>query len=227
MNDTCIINYSTGRFIRGQNRLFEECKRVGYKGDFLLFNEQNILPNCPPHSKVPYGFKPYAMKEAQRLGYRYILWCDASVYPEKPMDLAFDIIKDLGYLFFPGGWNTGTWCSDAALETLGITRKEAFEIPHMVAGCQGLDLGNTKVRAYLDRYYQCANDGITFHGAWTNEHGQVSKDPRVKGHRHDQTAASVISWKLGMRDWKINMLVYDERGEAIRHEETIFVVRSS
>lgn len=226
MTDTCVVNYATGWFVKGQNRLRQACLDVGYKGDFLLFNEENPL-KCPPHSQVPYAFKPYAMKEAQARGYTKLLWCDASVYPEKPLTPVWELLDEQGYMFLPGGWNTGQWCSDAALATLGITREEAFEIPHMVAGCQALDLENPKAKAYLDRYYELANDGVTFHGAWTNERQQVSKDPRVKGHRHDQTAASVIAWKLGMMNWKPNWLIYDERGTVPRRPEMVFVVRSA
>jgi len=237
MTDTVIINYATGYFTRGQNRLREESLRQGYEGDFLFFNEENVL-KCPPHSEVPYGFKPYAMKEAQKAGYRYLLWCDASVYPVAPVSKAFDIIKELGYLLMPGGWNTGQWCSDPALQKLGITREQAFEIPHPVAGCQGLDLDSAKSRYYLDRYFELANDGVTFYGypkasgitfaeTYHNVNGQASPDKRVKGHRHDQTAAGVIAWKLGMRDWKPNVIMYDETGAGPRKDSIIFLVRSA
>ena len=235
MSDTCIINYATGEYIRGQMRLEQECRAQGYDGDFLLFNENNILPNCPKHHLAPYAFKPYAMKEAQANGYRYLLWCDSSVYPVAPIDRAFAIIREVGYMFLPGGWNTGQWCSDQALVTLGITREEAFKTPHMVAGCQGLDLNKTRARQYLDRYYELANDGVTFIGVpglalsntYTNEQHQVRKDEGVKGHRHDQTAASITAWKLGMRDWKPNVIMYDQTGTGKRKDTTIFLVRSA
>jgi hypothetical protein len=50
--------------------------------------------------------------------------------------------------------------------------------------------------------------GISFRGIppgrpWTdsrsNRDGLLSSDPRVKGHRHDQTAASLIAYELNMR----------------------------
>lgn len=235
MTDTCIINVGTGWFERGQRRLVDECHRQGYEGDFLLFNDNNILLQFPPHHLAPYAFKPYAMKAAQAKGYRYLLWCDSSVYPVAPVERAFDLIRENGYMFLPGGWNCGQWCADPALATLGVTREQAFKIPQMVAGCQGLDLNNAKARAYLDRYYELAGDGVTFIGVpglaldktYTNRENQCSKDPGVKGHRHDQTAASVIAWKLGMRDWKPNVVMYDESGVGKRKDTTIFLVRSA
>lgn len=226
MTDTCIINYATDHFLKGQKRLVDTCREQGYEGNFLLFNEKNPL-KCPQHSKTPYAFKPYAMKAAFVKGYRYLLWCDSSVYPVAPVERAFALIREVGYMFLPGGWNTGQWCSDAALVTLGITREDAFKIPHMVAGCQGLDMNEPKSRAYLDKWYELAGDGITFRGAWTNKKHEVSIDDKVLGHRHDQTAASVVAWKLGLRDWKPNVIMYDQTGFGQRKETTIFLVRSA
>jgi hypothetical protein len=226
MSDTCVVNYSSGWFVRGQQRLKQACLDVGYKGDFLLFNDENPL-KCPPHSQVPYGFKPYAMKEAQKRGYRFILWCDSSVYPERPLDAVWALLREQGYMFLQCGHNCGTWCTDVALQVLGIDRELAFTLPQLVGGCQALDLQNELARKYLDRWFELANDGLSFHGDWTNEHGQVSKAPRVKGHRHDQVIGSLIAYQLGMTDFKGNWLIYDERGTVPRRPEMIFVVRSA
>lgn len=56
---------------------------------------------------------------------------------------------------------------------------------------------------------------------------RLKHDAGVKGHRHDQTSASVTAWKLGMRDWKSNVILYDESGCGRRKETTIFLVRSA
>ena len=230
MSETCIINYASGGpdsvFARGQKRLVNECLKQGYKGDFLLFNEDNPL-RCPPHPQVPYAFKPHAIRRAAELGYRYLLWCDSSVFPVKPLERVWEILREDGYLFFMCGWKSGEWCSDAALETLGVTRDEAMEMDQLVGGCQALDLGNMLCRAYLNRWYELSNDGISFIGDWTNERHQVSDDPRVKGHRHDQVCASIIAWELGMRNFRPGLILYDESGTGEMKPETLFVVRSA
>lgn len=229
MNETCIVNYASGSrdslFRRGQRRLVEECKAVAYEGDFLLFNDENPL-DCPPHGQVPYAFKPHAMKVAADRGYRFLLWCDCSVFPVRPLDRAFEIMRELGYMFLMCGWKAGEWCSDAALGPLGVTREETLKMDQLIGGCQGLDLSSARSRYYLERWYDLSRDGITFPGAWTNENGQVSADKRVLGHRHDQVAASIIAWKLGMRDFKPGLLLYDETGNTPLTDTTIFVVRS-
>jgi len=223
MTDKCVINFANNWFVKGQQRLKETFRQQGYDGDFLFFNGEHEL-SCPRHSESPYAFKAYALVHAQSKGYRYVLWVDSSVYAVKPVQLAFDRIEQDGHLLLNGGWNTGQWCSDAALETLGITREESFGYPHMMACVMGLDLQTTKARLFLQRYYDLANDGITFRGAWTNKNHEVSDDDRVLGHRHDQTAASVVATKLGMK-FTDNLLVYDETGDTPVPETAIFVLR--
>ena len=223
MSDTCVVNFANNWFVKGQCRLKETFRRHGYNGDFLLFNSEQEL-GCPPHSEAPYAFKAYALKLAQDKGYHYVLWVDSSVYAVKSVQLAFVRIERDGYLFLNGGWNTGQWCSDAALETLGITREDSFGYPHMMACVMGLDLHESTAQHFLQRYYELANDGVTFKGAWTNKNHEVSDDERVLGHRHDQTAASVIATKLGMK-LTDNLLVYDETGDTQIPETAIFVLR--
>jgi len=224
MSDKCVVDFASGWFSKGQQRIRETFIEQGYDGDFLFYNDTEQIEGCPSHAKAPYAFKAHAMKVAQKKGYRFILWIDSSVFAVKPVKPIFDQIERDGYLLLNGGWNTGQWCSDAALVTLGITREEAFKIPHMMACVIGLDLNNARANQFFDRYFELSNDGITFIGAWTNANHEVSDDDRVKGHRHDQTAASVIATKLGMK-FANNLLVYDDTGNSIIPETAIFVLR--
>lgn len=228
MSDTCILNYADGgpdsAFRKGQRRLEKALKYVGFQGDSFLFNEENRIPGAPPHCVVPYGFKPYAMKLAQAKGYRFVFWCDSSVYPEKSMDPAFEIIRELGYLFLECGADCGTWCTDIALQEHGVSREQAFQIKQIIGGCQGLDLQNDLARTYLDQWYASANDGVSFQGpAYRDSTHFVSVDSRVKGHRHDQVISSIIAWQLGMKDIKPDLFIYDESGRTPRRDTTIFI----
>ncbi len=61
---------------------------------------------------------------------------------------------------------------------------------------------------FLDMWYEKAMDGISFKGTRNdsisyfdirnNTDGMISKNPRIKGHRHDQTVAGVIASKLNI-----------------------------
>lgn len=197
-------------FATMQKRLAKTAMEQGFDGDYLFFNNEAQLVGCPPHSEVPYAFKAYALQEAKKRGYELVLWADSSISIIRPWAyIEHQIVKD-GYLFMASGFNSGEWCSDAALKTLGITREESFNYPHLMACCMGFDLREPAAKAFLKRYLELAGDGVTFKGAYTNNNHEVSTDDRVRGHRHDQTAASIIACKLGMENWLKHWLVYDE-----------------
>ncbi|MDF2633461.1 MAG: hypothetical protein K0R78_335 [Pelosinus sp.] len=199
MKKMCIVNFATeeGWYKEGQIRLLNSLQAVGFEGDVLTWIGEESL-KCPPHKTVPYAFKTYALLEAYDKGYEMALLLDCSMVAIQPLDKLFNHIKLYGHFMQDSGYDVGQWCSDAALETLNITREEAFSIRCCSAGCTGLNFNNKRAVAFLRYWHEKANDNITFLGAWENSAGQVSKDSRVLGHRHDQTAASVIAYKLNM-----------------------------
>lgn len=207
----CVINFARGGhwYVKGQKRLKENFLKFGYMGDFFLYSNESQL-GCPSHEKMPYAFKAYAFQKAIEADYTRIIWCDSSMYLYNDQSLGKmgrQLDKD-GYMFALNGWNTGQWCSDAALSKLKITREESFNIPHIMANSMGFDTNNEKAREFLKQYYSHAKDG-SFRGAWKNVKSSVSSDPRVLGHRHDQTAGSVIAWRLGMQNLLKNWTSYD------------------
>lgn len=189
-----IVNVATDRYVPGQRRLAS----MVTDADLLIWTDA-MPPNCPPHKVTPYAFKPFAMAEALGRKYDAAIWVDACVVPVAPLADLWTHIEREGYWFPNNGWNTGQWCADSALEPLGITRAESFGIPHMVATAMGLDLRNARTLEFLHLWLEQARDGRAFRGPWRNDVGEASGDSRVLGHRHDQTVASVIAWRLGMR----------------------------
>lgn len=210
----CVINVSVGKWYpRGQDRLSKSLDNIGYKGKKLFW--KNSYPHfCPSHQKIPYAFKPYAFREAQKRGFDMALWIDSAVYAIKPIDCYFQRMEQEGHVLMKNGWSNGEWCTDAALNTLGLTREEALKMPHLMACVMGLNFKTERSLKFLDEWFKLANDGITFPGPWTNKNGEASSDKRVLGHRHDQTAASTISYRLGMKwmsDAECGVFYYDGR----------------
>ena len=98
-------------------------------------------------------------------------------------------------------------------------RGENKKIPHVVATTFGISLDHPTGRAILAEYFRLASTTKAFCGPWTNfnslptmEDGKTVEVPLsqyartapcgpsdVRGHRHDQTAASLIAWRMGMR----------------------------
>lgn len=182
-----------------QERLFKSLKSVGYKGDIWTFrNEILISDNCPLHSEVPYAFKAHAIKRAIDEGYEIIVWADAAVYAVKPIDSFLAWIEAHGYIFFKNlGFTVGDYTSDDCLNKFEWDRQKAFNHDMIMACLFGLNVNNKKAMKFFDAYYKAALDG-SYLGAWTNNNGEVSEDMRVRGHRHDQSVASIAIADIGM-----------------------------
>lgn len=194
----CVINFAKGGWYeRGQERLRHSLREVGFAGD-LLFHRDEAQIGAPPHSLCPYGFKPYALFHAVQLGYTHVLWSDASVWAIRNIQPMFEHIDRHGWMFFLNTC-TGNWTSDACLEAFGVTREESMGIPMLMGICMGFNMTHPLTQKFLEQWLAHANNGKSFPGSWTNKNGEVSKDPRVYGHRHDQSAASIIAHQLGMQ----------------------------
>jgi len=186
-----VVNVATGPYVAGQRRL----KRA--LTDPMLCWADQMPPSSPTHKRTPYAFKAFALEAARIQGADLVLWADAAVVPIRSLDPLWDLIERQGYWFSRNGFQNGQWCSDAALPLLGITREESFQQEHVVATTFGLDLRSEIGTTFASEYLRLAQNG-SFRGPWRNDHGEASTDPRVTGHRHDQTAASVIAHRLGM-----------------------------
>ena len=194
----CVVNVATGpSHIRGQDRLRKSFREWKYPGNLLTWTDE-LPPGSPTHEQAPYAFKFYAIQEAIRQGYDTILWLDASFWAVKDPMLVFKVIDQRGYALWKAGWSPGEWASDRALVQLGVTREEAFGYPLVMGGAIGLSIHDTRAMELQKRMLRYASDGKTFPGAWDNKQQQVSKDPRVLGHRHDQPPLGVESKRLGM-----------------------------
>lgn len=179
----CIVNVATGYYVRGQRRLLDSFP--GFKRAWA----DKVPEGCPPHEEVPYAFKAFALEQVSH-NYDVLLWADASIVPgPAPLELLWDRIEEKGYWFSKNGYKNSEWTAHSALQYLDVTEEENDHIEHVVATAFGLDLRQPIGRKFLDEYLRLAKTQA-FCGPWRGGIGVQ--------HRHDQTAASVIAWKLGM-----------------------------
>lgn len=186
------------RYIKGQQRQQASLKAVGWDGDYHFFNDYEKIYS-PAHDVVPYAFKAYAIEHVRRMGYDQVLWMDSPVYATKPINKIFEHISAMGYLLFDNiGFTIGDYTSDKCLELMGMTREQSFKHPMVMACVMGFDFTNKRVyeELYLP-YYGLAKVKGCYEGDWNNGNGQVSRDARVKGHRHDQSVISVLAASKG------------------------------
>lgn len=191
-------------FSRGLARIQQDLLKFDFQGDFITW-DQHYPEGSPTQEEAHGAFKPFCFHAAQQSGYQQILWMDASVQIRQPLEPLFEWIQQEGYLIFQESHSVGEYCKDEALEPLGITREESFQLPSCWSCVLGLDLSHPRSTEFLRHWKERAADGVTFPGPkWSGVMGwprTASQDPRVKGHR-EQTVASVIALQLGMDQWK-------------------------
>lgn len=216
----CVVNFAMGSrmgqsYVKGQWRLKSQLT-----GENTRFYTNGYPVHCPTHQDVPYAFKAYALKEAAAF-HDVLLWCDSSVVlGSRPLADLWEKIERDGYWIGRNGFTNYEW---TATEAYSFLFPEAIKtghweemrdvnkrIPHVIATAFGLDVRSQTGRAFLDEYLRLAQTRA-FCGPATNSNfpgAQFSGNPAkcapcgpadVRGHRHDQTAASVIAWRLGMK----------------------------
>lgn len=214
----CVVSVATTpHYQKGMARL--ESHQTN-SGKMLYMNEP---AGSPKHSEVPYAFKAYALHQAAA-SYDVLLWADACIRPIRSMEPLWERIERDGYWFSHNGWSNYEWTADSAYADLfggwytplpGFLQYESAAetnrtIPHVVATTFGVNIKHSKGKAFLDEYFRLASETKAFCGPWWNEksphcpghHEGASRfgncgPSDVRGHRHDQTAASVIAWRLG------------------------------
>lgn len=196
----CIVNFAADSWYpAGQARLGRSLQEVAFDGDFLSYHPGSL--NCPSHQEVNYGFKAYGLLEAVKQDYDLILWCDSSCWAIKPLDTIFAKIEEQGYLFIDNpGQRTGQWSTDQCLASFSLDREESLKLPMLMSGFMGFNMKRFSSHSFLLQFFSKMAEGC-FNGAWTNRDQSCSADPRVLGHRHDQTVASLLALKLGMTNW--------------------------
>lgn len=198
-----IVNVSTDKYRRGQNRLHDSLQ--GKTDAKILLFDSEAAVGAAPHAEMNYSFKPMAIIKAYEMGYRQILWLDASMQAIKSLDPIFEIIERDGYFFQDSGWPNSRWTSEVAIEYFGTNEGEMLS-----SGVLGVDLDNEIGYKFFDQWTQAMRDGM-FNGSWDD-------------HRHDQTAASLIAYKMGLKLQPGNtFFVYGNENEPTISEQTVLI----
>jgi hypothetical protein len=206
-----VVNVATGaHYIKGQERLTEALALLGE--EYQVWRDK-LPPGSPAHEEIPYAFKAFALEAARLSGHTLLMWCDASVVPIAKLDPIWQHAEAHGVWLADNGWKNSQWTCDAAYGDLFDVDREDFrelnrKIKHVVATAFALDVMHPKGAAFFMEYLRLAKTNA-FKGPWWNSNGEREDYRKMKGaepcgppeclgHRHDQTAASVIAWRLGV-----------------------------
>lgn len=191
----CVVNVATGdHYVKGQKRLMG----AAGSGATLACWTNEMPPGSPAHSEVPYAFKAFALQDACRRGNSLLLWADASILPIGSLGPLFERICEDGYWISRNGWMNSQWTADSAYRDLDITREDNASVQHVVATTFGINTLHSTGRAILNDYLHLAKTKA-FCGPWRNCAETPCGESSVLGHRHDQTALSVIAWKMRLK----------------------------
>lgn len=188
------------RYLPYQDRLFQSLASNGYDEPIVFWRDQ-LPPGAPSHQDIWYGWKPHCLDHARRMGFNVLLWLDAGCYAIKPIEPVFQRIERDGHLFVDNGLaeRVGEFTSDKMLKAFNVTRDQAMEMPLFTGRIYGLDLRLPKANEWLDRWLACVPELFEKDRPWMF----VSDDPRVRGHRSDESAAALIANDLGMKSENI------------------------
>lgn len=213
-----------GWYPRGVSRMIERFHQTDPARKIMAW--VNTLPLGAPAGVVENGYdysaycaKPFAMMAAHLAGADIAILLDAAFYPIRSIQPLIAHIAQNGYFFCRNGNNVGEWSSDRCLERMGMSREDAFTVEEISSYCVGLNFADGRCVELLQRWCGFAGDRLTVPGPHTNNwrqnppssghatpshagrnQGYVSMDHRVKGHRHDQTALSILAHRMGMRE---------------------------
>jgi hypothetical protein len=243
VSDATVLSLATGRrrYPEALARLRESLAIAGFRGRALLREPGSFPAGCPPHEEVPFAFKPFCFRDALAAGCGPTLWLDsACVVVRDPSPLFAAVAARGAIVFRNGAHRLGEWASDEALAALALDRESALALPEVDAAALGLDLRHPVGRAFLDDWLAAAVDGVAFRGTrrplptaderhalkW-NRGGLASADPRVRGHRHDQTVAGVLAHRFGLEPRVRGLQKYSSRRRAIDGRTLVVVDRDA
>lgn len=196
-----VVTVATGSYRNGMNRLTDRLQALGE----IHITFDDLPEGSPAHNDIPYAFKPAAMELAAAEGFDMLMWADACIYPVSDLDPIWYEAEKHGAWISRNGWMNNQWTADAAYKTLfpgehiDTARILNSRIPHVVATAFAVSLRHASGMALLDEYVRLGMETRAFCGPWKNGPGVGRQSPcggpEVLGHRHDQTALSVLAYR--------------------------------
>ncbi len=186
---------------------------------------QKLPAGCPPHEEVPFAMKYHALYP-WRDKYDSLIWADACILPVRSMEPLWRHIEEHGAMVMRNGFANYEWTADSAypelfpdcftrgqFEGMEEARATNRNIEHVIGGFFGLSMRHPVGRAILEEMWRlaqtrafCGPTRNAVHEDWADKVGSYDSPDcnecgpeDVRGHRHDQTALSVVAWRNGVQ----------------------------
>jgi len=183
--DRCIILYASfnRNYPAGVRRLLNRIPKSGYRGHlyYRIGGWPNIEGGDLVLAHVPFAFKVCFFREMQRLGYKRVLWLDASILPHTSLNYIFNLIERDGLFVQANTHFVGRFMNEDTAKSFGLTVQQTETILSCSAAIIGIDFTNEKTAPLIELLYQAAKDPYAFFS------------PRA-----DQTAFSILLHQRGL-----------------------------
>ena len=189
MDDVIFVSVAFGdRYVEQQETLLNSIKIFYPEAKTLFFTD--VLPiGSKPFFDSLYGFKPHAIMEARRMGYRKIIWLDPAMIL---MGVVDDLLK-YEVMAVKDDHKLGQFISDAYLMKYQFTREGMMSTPwHLVGG--SLYYFDFNSQRACDIFNMWMLDEIE--GLFGTQDQQASE--RLQGHRSDETCLAMAMYMKGV-----------------------------
>lgn len=207
--ENCLILYASfnWHYPDGLKRIIKIAQESDFKGHILyrIGGWPNVEGGSLTLAHVPYAYKACLFKEAQRLGYKRVLWLDTSIVPLVSLNTIFQMIQEKGYFAFANSHSVGPYTNNASCAYFGITRSKSQKIRSCMSGMFGVDLTQDIGKNLIDSWYLAAQDKKAFYTS-----------------RPDQNSLSILFYLLEAKE-----LVEIERVAWLKdmiNSDTLFVI---
>ncbi|NGX52906.1 MAG: hypothetical protein KR126chlam5_01212 [Candidatus Anoxychlamydiales bacterium] len=169
----CLVLYTSFnvRYPDGLKRLIKIVKESDFKGHILyhLGGWPDLEGGSLTLAHVPFAFKVCCFKEAQKLGYKRVLWLDSSIIPLVSLNSIFTMIEEKGYFTIRNSHNVGPYSNHTAVAYFGYTLEETHHILACQAGFLGVDLTTEHGEKIIDLWYLAAKDENAFYSTLSDQ----------------------------------------------------------
>jgi len=186
-----------GHYAAGIDRLERSLIYEGAAMDMRFWRNEYPYGSAEHGGDGQYNFKVHAFNEQFLTGRKVVVWADASLWCVKnPMPL-FDYVNDNGIYFFKSGYSLAETATDRLLSYAGVTREELVDVSEFATGLIGINIDNPLGKEFFSNWKQYMEDGM-FGGNRVHDLND-SAHPLFKFSRQDQSAASMILYKMGVK----------------------------
>lgn len=190
-----------------QDRLRESILKI-YPNANLLFEYEPEETGKPRFQKSMYGFKVHMVNKCRAMGFKKIIFFDAAICLEQPVDYWFEQVKTYGVLSAVDRATLDKVSSNKVLAYLGLSRGDVSSWYLAGGSIYVFDFDTELTQRIFNKWEELEREGLF------GQQEDISAG-RLEGHRMDETCMSLSMYLSGSHPVGHDIMRY-----AYEHPET-------